>query len=415
MQDETRPTGQEGVASVGTSVARGRDLPLETLEGLPARADVVIVGGGIAGASVLHHLAAAGVDTLLLERDRVGGGATAAAVGVLSPPLRQPYHETAARRGAETAASIWRLALRSMSALAETLTEGGAAAEAELDMAGGHVLAEPFTVHEVERSFEALEAAGFPATWLDAAEVRRLTDGRGFVGGFRLAGSGALNPAATARLLARGAVAAGARVAEGAGVSEVVRRDGGLVCRVGEAEVRCDMVVYAVHTEARRFSSLLGDEVVPIRGQAMSAEIVRGKVPPGAWSTHWKLNVWRRSPAGRLHLGGWRHEAWDRSYWKTRPAVDPSVQEGLLAWFRQAFPDVELRVTSQWSGIFGWTADYLPMVGPLPGTSDELVISGFSGGGLPFAFECGRMLADIVRGRDPGPEAVLLAPRRFVT
>jgi glycine/D-amino acid oxidase-like deaminating enzyme len=364
---------------------------------------------------VLHNLAGAGVDALLLERDRVGGGATAAAVGVLAPPLRQPYHETAGRRGAETARAIWSLALRSVQNLADALAADGASAEAELDLAGGHLLAEPYTAHEVERSFEALRSAGFPVSWMDAAEVRSRTGGRGFVGGLELAGAGALNPAAAARLLARQAVQRGAAVAEQSGVSAVERRNGRLECMVDGRAVACDMVVYAVHTEARRFSSLLGDEVVPIRGQALAAEIVRGTVPPGAWSTHWKLNVWRRSPAGRLHLGGWRHDAWDRAYWKTRPEVDAPMQEGLLAWFRQAFPEVQLRVTSQWSGIFGWTADFLPMVGPLPGLADELVISGFSGGGLPFAYECGRMVADIVRGRDPGPEASLLAPRRFVT
>jgi glycine/D-amino acid oxidase-like deaminating enzyme len=90
------------------------------------------------------------------------------------------------------------------------------------------------------------------------------------------------------------------------------------------------------------------------------------------------------------------------------------MQEALLTWFRHAFPDVRLRVTGRWSGIFGWTADYMPMVGPLPGLSDELVIAGFSGGGLPFAFGCGRMVADMIVGRDPGPEAVLFSPRRFV-
>ena len=51
---------------------------------------------------------------------------------------------------------------------------------------------------------------------------------------------------------------------------------------------------------------------------------------------------------------------------------------------RTAFPGVELEITGRWSGIFGWTSDYLPLVGPLPGAPDEMVITGFSGGGLPF-------------------------------
>jgi glycine/D-amino acid oxidase-like deaminating enzyme len=249
---------------------------------------------------------------------------------------------------------------------------------------------------------------------MEADEVRESTGGHGFVGGYRLADTGALNPAGTARLLARGAVAAGARVVEDTGVTAIERAPNGLVCHTERGGVRCDRVVFAVHTEGRRFAQLLGNAVVPIRGQALAAEIVEGTVPAGAWSTHWKMNVWRRSPAGRLHLSGWRHDAWDRAYRKSDPEVDPEMQEGLLAWFRQAFPDVRLRVTSRWSGVFGWTTDFLPIVGPVPGSSHEFVISGFSGGGLPFAFECGRMVADLVRGEDPGPAAGMFDPGRFV-
>jgi glycine/D-amino acid oxidase-like deaminating enzyme len=291
----------------------------------------------------------------------------------------------------------------------------GFAEEADLDRSGGHVLAEPYTIHEVERSYAALADAGLPATWMGADEVRTVTGGQGFTGAFRIEGGGALNAAATARLLARGAVARGARVAEATGLQEVERDASGLICRTPAGPVRCTMVVYAVHVDARRFSALLADEIVPIRGQAMAADIVSGTVPEGSWATHWKMNVWRRSRSGRLFLGGWRHEAWDRSYWKMRPEVDPTVQEGLVAWFEHAFPGVRLQVTRQWSGIFGWTADYLPLVGPLPGVADELVVSGFSGGGLPFAFECGRVACDIVQGREPTPEATLFAPSRFAT
>ena len=41
------------------------------------RADVVIVGGGIIGASIAYHLAARGVrDVVVLEREQLGGGST---------------------------------------------------------------------------------------------------------------------------------------------------------------------------------------------------------------------------------------------------------------------------------------------------------------------------------------------------
>src|ERR671923_2703387 len=44
---------------------------------LPRSASVVIVGGGVVGASIAFHLTELGVrDVLVLERDRVGSGST---------------------------------------------------------------------------------------------------------------------------------------------------------------------------------------------------------------------------------------------------------------------------------------------------------------------------------------------------
>jgi glycine/D-amino acid oxidase-like deaminating enzyme len=46
--------------------------------------DVVIVGGGLTGCASAYAFAAAGIKVMLLERDRIGRGATAAASGLLS-------------------------------------------------------------------------------------------------------------------------------------------------------------------------------------------------------------------------------------------------------------------------------------------------------------------------------------------
>src|SRR3954469_20176837 len=50
---------------------------------LPAGADVVIVGGGVVGASAAFHLAEAGAEVVLLERDQLASGSTSKAAGGL--------------------------------------------------------------------------------------------------------------------------------------------------------------------------------------------------------------------------------------------------------------------------------------------------------------------------------------------
>jgi glycine/D-amino acid oxidase-like deaminating enzyme len=382
---------------------------------LPQDAEVVVIGGGIAGASTAYHLASAGVRTVLLERDRIASGATATAVGLLAPPMRQPFNETVRFRGQAAARAIWEFALRSVDGLAALLTARGEVEASALDLSGGYVLAEAHTVHEVQASHRALEEAGLPVEWLTAEDVRKLGHGRGFLGGYRLEGGGSVNPCAATTVLANAAVEAGATVIEDLDVDST-RREGGFIhCGTDRGEVKTEMVVYATHVDSRRFSTFAGDEIVPIRGQGM---VVSKGVPTfkGAFSTHWKLNVWRSDGEGGLVLGGWRHDAWDRAYWKVRPEIDEHLQADIEAWFNNAFPDTApLQVDRRWSGIFGWTADYLPLVGPLPGRVGELVVSGFSGGGLPFAFESGRVIRSIVMGTDPVAGSELFNPRRFAS
>src|SRR5262245_15818880 len=57
--------------------------PLARSADLPERADVVVVGGGIVGASVAYHLATLGRDVLVLERHGIASGTSWHAAGLV--------------------------------------------------------------------------------------------------------------------------------------------------------------------------------------------------------------------------------------------------------------------------------------------------------------------------------------------
>ena len=59
---------------------------------LPPSADVVVVGGGVIGTSIAFHLAEAGVDVCLVERDQLAGGSTSRAAGGVRAQFSDPLN-----------------------------------------------------------------------------------------------------------------------------------------------------------------------------------------------------------------------------------------------------------------------------------------------------------------------------------
>lgn len=77
-------------------------------EVLPAKADVVIVGAGYSGLSVALHLARAGRDVVVLEKDRPGEHASTLNFGACGRTIRHKFTQVAGDYGLETAIRIFR-------------------------------------------------------------------------------------------------------------------------------------------------------------------------------------------------------------------------------------------------------------------------------------------------------------------
>ncbi|MFI7824559.1 NAD(P)/FAD-dependent oxidoreductase, partial [Acinetobacter baumannii] len=70
--------------------------------------DVVVIGGGLLGSSTALHLAEQGVDTVLLEKNRIGSAASGRNGGQLTPGLaRWEAQEMADRLSYEDAKKLW--------------------------------------------------------------------------------------------------------------------------------------------------------------------------------------------------------------------------------------------------------------------------------------------------------------------
>jgi glycine oxidase len=173
------------------------------------RADVVVVGAGLQGASVAFGLARAGRSVVVLERSVPGAEASSAAGGILSPGVEaaEPGPFYALCRASLARYPSWVAEVEAASGMAVALRSLGTL-EVALDDEHARVLA---------ARAERLLGHGLPVQVLDGAGARALEPGLSpeARGALFFADEGSVDPRALARAVAVAAQRAGARFVTG--------------------------------------------------------------------------------------------------------------------------------------------------------------------------------------------------------
>jgi glycine/D-amino acid oxidase-like deaminating enzyme len=137
--------------------------------------DVVIVGGGLTGSACAASFAAAGARIALVEADRIGSGATAAAPGLVREDFDGSFQQTAATYGLRAARSIWQGMRRASLDFAAALRRYGI----RCDLAPQDFLRvarrDGDAVRHLRREYDARRGAGFDHSWVTPAALARET------------------------------------------------------------------------------------------------------------------------------------------------------------------------------------------------------------------------------------------------
>ncbi|GAC1435269.1 MAG: glycine oxidase ThiO [Solirubrobacteraceae bacterium] len=306
--------------------------------------DVTVVGGGVIGLSVAWRCAQQGLSVRLLERGRLGGGATHVAAGMLAP-VAEADHGADARR-------LLELLLRSAERWPGYAAELGVGLQAgSLLLARGRDAAEA-----LEREVAFREHLGLDVKRLRASEARALEPA--LAPSLRLAALAAedrsVDPRALVQALARAARAAGAELREGAEVESLAPT--GVRLRGGE-ELDAGAVVLAAGAWSAELASV---PVRPVKGQ-----IARLRDRAGAGLLRRVLRyeggyVVPRSAGGYVLGASVEERGFDT-------AVTAGVLHSLLRDAAELLPGIlELELTEFAAGLRPGTPDNLPLVGRAP-------------------------------------------------
>jgi sarcosine oxidase, subunit beta len=376
---------------------------------LPARAEVVVVGGGVMGTSTAFHLAEAGVDVLLLERGQLGAGSTSRAAGGVRAQFSDPLNITLGARGLEAFARF------------------GERPGQEIDLhRNGYLflLTRPEDVAGFEAAVALQNELGVPTRVLDAAEAASLAPGvrtDDVLAATLHPGDGYCAPESVVLGYATGARRHGATVLTGV---EVVGLDGGsdgtTTVRTTAGAVSAQAVVCAAGAWSRALGAMAGVElpVTPLRRQILVTEplpeAAAAALPPSMPFTIDAATTFylHREGPGVLLGMSWTGE--EPGFREDRDdAWLPDLTEAIE---RRAPALLDVGIATGWAGLYEVTPDHNALLGEAAVTTTGgrfLYATGFSGHGFLQGPAVGEILRDLYLGREPFVDVTPLSAGRF--
>src|SRR5690606_7881867 len=233
-----------GLSLYEASLAERPDYP--ALDG-DGQADVVVIGGGFTGLSAAAHLAAAGVDVVLIEAHRFGDGASGRNGGQLGTGQRAWAAELEAELGLTRAKALFALAEEAKAHLFDFTAANGI----DIDYMPGQLsLAHKQRYVADYREHAEIMASrfGYPhISFMDRNETAERLGSTHYFGGTRDTGTGHIHPMKLVVGTARVAAAAGAELFENTRSTGMISAGGKVRVTTAKGTITAEKCLIAVN------------------------------------------------------------------------------------------------------------------------------------------------------------------------
>lgn len=381
---------------------------------MKSTADVVIVGGGCMGCSAAWHLAKRGItNVVLLEREpQLATGSTGKNAGGVRHQFSHP-------------ANI-ELSKESIAMIANFEEIVGTPIDFHQD---GYLflLSRSASVVAFRKNVALQQRHGIDVRWVSNDEARELSPGldlTGVKGATYCPQDGVADPNGVTMGFARGAQAMGVEIVRECEVTGA-RLQGNRVTQVrtSKGDIATPILINAAGPWAKSIGRLLGVDVPvePERRHIFIASAPGG----GSWD--------EPRHAGQVPKSKILVIDFESTFYFHREGGgllfgmgDPDERAGFDITVRWDFlPKVievaiqrlpalaDAAVSHAWAGLYEMTPDHNPIIGPSLDVDGFYTIAGFSGHGFQHAPAAGRILADMIAGRDPKFDLTPFALDRF--
>ncbi|MFI9381069.1 NAD(P)/FAD-dependent oxidoreductase [Kutzneria sp. NPDC052558] len=350
------------------------------------RAEVIVVGGGVMGLSTAFHLAEAGVDVLLLERDELGSGSTCRAAGGVRAQFSDPANIELARR---SLAAFERFGQRP-------------GAEIDLRQHGYlFLLDDEADVDAFEAGVRLQNELGVPSRMLtvdQALELSPLVVGDGLLAAAFSPTDGHCTPEAVVQGYARGARALGARIRRNCAVTGIEVVDGVITgVRTTQGLVDTSTVVVTAGAWSAAVGEMAG---VPLPVEPLRRQIIVTAAMPDLpaelpMTIDFGTTFYFHPEGPGLLVGMSDPDQEPGFHLSTGDEWLPGLADAVQ---RRAPALAEVGIAHRWAGLYEMSPDHNALIGEARGVSRLLYATGFSGHGFLQGPAVGEVLRDLVLG-----------------
>lgn len=364
-------------------------------------ADIVIIGGGVMGCSILYHLAELGAARpLLLERGVLGGGSTGRSQAICRMHYSNPITASLAWDSLQVYADFD----RQVGGSAGFVKTGYLVAVEEIDRPG------------LELNIAMQQELGINTALIAAADLRELAPMLQAYDGEGLAwepDSGYADPYLVTTAYAARAQEKGARLALRTAATGL-EISGGRVQAVltDQGRVATEKVIIAAGPWANRLLEGTGIDLPlrPVRHQVALATRSPELLPSHPIVGDIAQSFSFRPESPTLTMIGFGEDEVELDNYDE--GIDPPTAAENMARLTRRMPAMaDSYIRGGWSGLFTVTPDWHPILDQVPGIAGLFCAVGFSGHGFKLAPAIGRAMAELaLEGRATSAD---LTPLRF--
>jgi sarcosine oxidase, subunit beta len=358
---------------------------------LPGQADVVVIGGGVAGTAAAYQLSKRGKKVVLLEMRGICSGASGRNAGQTG---------SGSSMFSKVGRAVYELTRENLRLISEELPEE-LGDDFDLKLTGSVDIAqdEQMWDHLVE-STAALEGLDVGVRMLDRYELQQMMPAAAdhLLGAKFAERAGHHWPFSLVNSQARGARDLGAKIFPWTPATSILTANGSVTgVQTARGTIATDTVVVATNAwTPQLLEDLPAGALVPARGQILVTQPV-GPVMPHAFGTNFDKEYGRQTATGQLICGGFRRFDRDEGLGHYTEEVVAECMIGCATCLSTLFPKVgPIRIVRAWAGIMGFTADGLPMIGPYDLATGIYVSAGYNGGGFSWGPATGKALAQLI-------------------